>query len=99
MLSRIRVGCITLLMACPALAIAGSEPGTPEALPIAPAPRADARILGVMPDYQTVRDSSKPVPALTASQKWRLALREAADPFNLANAAMTAAFSQRGNQT
>ncbi len=57
------------------------------------------RILKVIPDYQTVEDSSVPVAPMTAGQKWNLAWKETIDPFNIASAAMTAAFSQRGNQT
>ncbi len=71
--------------------------------PIIPAPAAvplnEERILKVIPDYQTVEDSSKPVAPMTAPEKWKLAWRETIDPFNIATAAMTAAFSQRGNQT
>ena len=73
---------------------------------IAPAPVAaisvplnEERIFKVIPDYQTVGDTSRPVKPLTASQKWRLGLRETVDPFNIASAAMTAAFSQHDNQT
>jgi hypothetical protein len=36
---------------------------------------------------------------MTSREKWNLAWRETYDPFNIASAAMTAAFSQRGNQT
>ena len=36
---------------------------------------------------------------MTASQKWHLGWKETIDPFNIATAAVTAAFSQRGNQT
>jgi hypothetical protein len=72
-----------------------------EFLPAAPAPPAlnESRILKVIPDYQTVKDSSQPVPPLTHAQKWKLAWRQTSDPFNIASAAMTAAFSQRDNQT
>ena len=56
------------------------------------------RLLGVIPDYQTV-DSTQAVTPLSPGQKWDLALKETVDPFNLANAAMTAALSQAGNQT
>src|SRR5262249_58796779 len=52
--------------------------------PAVPAPRSvplnDARILKLIPDYQTVQDTSKPVAPMTAAQKWRLGWREAADP-------------------
>jgi hypothetical protein len=67
-----------------------------------PAPAATLnanRIMGVIPDFQTVRDSSGGVVPLTPKQKWNLAFRETVDPFNIASAAMGAAFSQRGNQT
>ncbi len=56
------------------------------------------RLLLVIPDYQTV-DANGPVTPLTARQKWDLAYKETVDPYNLATAMMTAAFSQAGNQT
>jgi|SRR5437588_893250 len=62
-------------------------------------PSHDNRILGVIPDYQTVRDAGVPVTPLTPRQKWNLALKETVDPFNIASAAMAAGFSQMGNQT
>src|SRR5690349_11405160 len=67
--------------------------------PMPPAlPRAlnDERILGVIPNYQTVNDSTVPVPPLTPKQKWALAWKETVDPFNLASAAFGASFSQAG---
>jgi hypothetical protein len=76
---------------------------TAEATSVLPAPVSvpfnEERILKVIPDYQTVEDSSQPVAPLTARQKWNLGWREAADPFNIGSAAMTAAFSQHDNQT
>jgi len=57
------------------------------------------RIMGVMPDYQTVRDPNAAFVPLTRKHKWSLALKETVDPFNIASAAMAAGFSQRGNQT
>ncbi len=77
----------------------------PAPLPIAPVPAStqgpfnQARILGVMPDYQTVTDPLGKAPPLTPGQKWTLALKETIDPFNLVNAAFGAGFSQRDNQT
>lgn len=72
-------------------------------IPVSPAPSAsplnDNRILGVIPDFQTVRDTTVPVAPLTAKQKWSLAWKENLDPFNIASAAMAAGFSQIGNQT
>ncbi len=86
-----------------------SLPGVPavspaiEAAPVLPAPVAvplnEERILKVIPDYQTVEDTSHPVAPMTAREKWNLGWRETIDPFNIATAAMTAAFSQHDNQT
>jgi hypothetical protein len=56
------------------------------------------RLLVVIPDYQTV-ESTKAFKPLSPAEKWDLALKETVDPFNLATAVMTAAFSQAGNQT
>jgi hypothetical protein len=70
---------------------------------VAPAPVVvplnDQRIALVIPDYQTVEDSSVPVAPMTAREKWHLGWKETIDPFNIATAAMTAAWAQRGNQT
>lgn len=71
----------------------------PAASAPAPAPLNESRILKVIPDYQTVQDTSHPVAPLTHAQKWNLAWRETTDPFNIVSAAVTAAFSQRDNQT
>jgi hypothetical protein len=65
----------------------------------APEPQSGDRILGVIPNYQTVNDSSVPVAPLTPGQKWKLALRSTMDPFNIANSLVGAGFSQAGNQT
>jgi len=62
-------------------------------------PFNEDRILKVIPDYQTVQDTSRPVAPLTPAQKWNLGFKEVVDPFNIASAAMTAAFSQHDNQT
>ena len=74
---------------------------TPAPGPVLPAPNPynEARILGVIPDYQTVTETKGRVAPLTAKQKWGLAMKESVDPFNIANAFLTAGFSQMGNQT
>jgi hypothetical protein len=64
----------------------------------APAPLSANRIMGVIPDFQTVRDPQARFVPLTPKQKWDLAFRENIDPFNIASAAMAAGFSQVGNQ-
>jgi hypothetical protein len=69
-------------------------------LPVpATSPFNEDRIAGVIPDYQTVRDSHRAVAPLTVRQKWDLALKETIDPFNIASAAFTAGFAQIDNQT
>src|SRR5690349_23964930 len=99
-----------MLLAAASCFVPPVEGETPEAMAILPAPEpepsgaADSsvhgdRILGVIPNYQTVNDSSVPVAPLTTKQKWALALKSTLDPFNVANAAFGASFSQMGNQT
>jgi hypothetical protein len=61
--------------------------------------QSSERILGVIPNYTTVDDSTAGVKPLTGRQKWSLALRETLDPFNIANSVVGAGFSQMGNQT
>jgi hypothetical protein len=75
------------------LPVFGRRPQSPRSSPL-----NAKRLLGVIPDYGTV-DSTGAVEPLSPRQKWELALKGTADPFNLANAVMTAAFSQDGNQT
>jgi hypothetical protein len=68
--------------------------------PAAPVAQDSAnRIMGVIPDFQTVRDPNAAFVPLTPKQKWSLAFKENVDPFNIASAAMAAGFSQMGNQT
>jgi hypothetical protein len=81
----------------------GILPAAPSSAPASAGPQAPAinsqRILGVIPNYQTVNDSAAGVAPLTAKQKWELALRETVDPFSVANALAGAAMSQAGNET
>jgi hypothetical protein len=67
-------------------------------LPAAPVFNED-RIAGVIPDYQTVRDTTHFVAPLSVKEKWILAEKETLDPFNIATAFLTAAESQAGNST
>jgi len=66
------------------------------AAPFSPSP-SDQRILGVIPNYQTVSDPEAPFVPLTVKEKWSLFAKESLDPFNGASALMGAALSQRGN--
>jgi hypothetical protein len=57
------------------------------------------RIMGVIPNYQTVNDATPATPPLTPKQKWLFFLEETRDPFNIAAAALSAGLSQADNQT
>jgi len=71
----------------------------PEAItPSAPAINEE-RILGIMPNYQTVNDPKSRFVPLTKKQKWTLGLKETIDPFNVVNVAIASGFSQIGDQT
>lgn len=54
------------------------------------------RILGVIPDYQTIADPKSVVAPMTVRQKWQLFLKESTDPFTLAGALVGASVSQIG---
>ncbi|HEV3201365.1 MAG TPA: hypothetical protein VGZ73_25875 [Bryobacteraceae bacterium] len=83
----------------------GASPAAADSAPVLPAPIPEPfneeRILGVIPDYQTVTETTRTgtVAPLTRKQKWTLAVKETIDPFNLMNAVVGAGFSQMGNQT
>ena len=95
----------TAVAGCLLAGVCARAEGPADSSELAPAsvvpagPFNDERILGIMPDYQTVRDSSIPVAPLTPKQKWDLVWKETVDPFNFASVLMGAGFSQRGNQT
>lgn len=57
------------------------------------------RILGVIPNYQTVNNPTAATPPLTPKQKWLFFLDESRDPFNIAGEALSAGLSQADNQT
>ncbi len=55
---------------------------------------SDQRIMGLLPNYQTVSNPDAPVEPLSVSGKWNLFARSTFDPFSIASAAMGAGFSQ-----
>jgi hypothetical protein len=71
----------------------------PVAAPLDRSALNDSRILGVIPNYQTVSDPNFRTPPMRAKEKWMLAVKETIDPFNVVNAALGAGFSQAANQT
>jgi len=81
-------------MAAPFLLCAQSS--TPP--PAAPAPAiSDERILGVIPNFQTVNDPASPYIPLRVRDKWRLFVKETLDPYTFAASAAGAAMSQWRN--
>jgi hypothetical protein len=80
------------------------DPPEPRSLqriqPIEPVdPISNDRILGVIPNFQTVSDPTQAVQPLTPHQKFTLALKETVDPFSFVSAAMGAGLSQAGDGT
>jgi hypothetical protein len=82
-------------MASAVISLAQNSPEEPHAATASPA--ANDRILGVIPNYQTVSDSERNVPPLTVKQKFALFARETSDPFTIVSAAAGAALSQADN--
>jgi hypothetical protein len=60
-------------------------------------PLNNDRIFKIIPDYQTVQNSNGNIAPLTTREKWNLAWKETVDPFNFANAAVGALWSQATN--
>jgi hypothetical protein len=60
-------------------------------------PLSNDRILGVIPNFQTVSDPNRPYTPLRARDKWRLFVKESADPFAFFSAAAGAGISQWHN--
>jgi hypothetical protein len=68
----------------------GAQPATP----VSDDPLSHERILGVIPNFQTVPDPAKPYRPLRVRDKWRLFTRETVDPYTIVSAAAGAALSQ-----
>ena len=62
-----------------------------------PPPISNDRILGVIPNFQTVNDPGLNVTPLSVKQKFELFLRETVDPFTILSGAAGAALSQSDN--
>ncbi|SPE39468.1 conserved exported hypothetical protein [Candidatus Sulfopaludibacter sp. SbA3] len=87
---------VVTLPACLRAQLEVSEPASE--IPVV-VPLNEERILKVIPDYQTVRDSHRLVAPMTPGEKWKLAWKEVVDPFNIGSAVLAAAMSQAGNET
>jgi hypothetical protein len=94
---------LMILFCCP-VTLWAQGADSPDVLPVepvirpAPAP-SDDRILGVMPNFQTVEDPDAHLPPLTVRQKFRLFIKETVDPYTFVSAAAGAGMSQYGNGT
>ena len=55
------------------------------------------RIFGIIPNFQTVNDPTKPYVPLRVREKWLLFIRETVDPYTFASAAAGAGISQWHN--
>ncbi len=64
---------------------------------IAASPISNDRILGVIPNFQTVSDPTTPYVPLRVRDKWWLFVKETADPYTFATAAAGAGLSQIDN--
>ena len=85
--------------ALPLLLCAQTPSGVPAQVDatIAAPPISNERILGVIPNFQTVSDPGKPYAPLRVRDKWRLFVKETVDPYTFATAAAGAALSQIDN--
>jgi len=96
---------ILLSFAAPLVLFAQSPVDPPDPVdPIAPViVPADAptlthdRIFGIIPNFQTVNDPTKPYVPLQVREKWLLFVRETIDPYTFASAAAGAGISQWHN--
>jgi len=61
-------------------------------------PISDDRILGIIPNFQTVSDPETPYIPLRVRDKWKLFVKETVDPYTFASAAAGAGMSQWRNQ-
>lgn len=81
----------------PAQAADSASTDAPVSVDTSPSTDDRDRILGVIPNYLTVEDSTKNVAPLTAREKFRLFAKETFDPFTLLSGAAGAALSQVDN--
>jgi len=93
---------LLLFLASPLRVYCQSPPDAPDILEAArsggaSSAFADDRILGIIPNYQTVSDPALPYVPLRVSQKWLLFVKETVDPYTFASAAAGAGLSQWGN--
>ncbi len=97
-MSRVRFASLVFL--CAPVSLHSQTPAkTPDVIEAVPTevPESYERILGVIPNFQTVSDPTVPYTPLRVRDKWKLFVRETVDPFTFASAAAGAALSQIDN--
>jgi hypothetical protein len=96
-----KVSALAVLFLCtPAFILAQDsaiDPALTPATTPSPPPISNARILGVIPNFQTVTDPHKQIQPLTVKQKFQLFAKETIDPFTAGAALAGAALSQADN--
>ena len=86
-----------LWLSLSACALLGQEqPAVSGTLVPGSTPLNKERILGVIPDYHTIRDPKTVAAPMTVKEKWQLFLKESVDPFTVAGALAGASVSQLG---
>ena len=89
---------IKVLLCCAASCVLHAQSVPPPPDPPKPTPPAPAiskeRILGIIPNFQTVSDPNTPYVPLHVRDKWMLFFKETADPYTIATAALGAGLSQ-----
>jgi hypothetical protein len=79
-----------------------SQSDTDGSVPAEPAqsapPISNDRIMGIIPNFQTVSDPARPYAPLRVRDKWKLFAKESVDPFSFVSAAAGAGISQWHNQ-
>jgi hypothetical protein len=95
-----RTARILLCLATPLLL--HSQSGADSPAPIQPAqsdaPISNDRILGIIPNFQTVSDPNEPFVPLRVRDKWKLFVKESVDPYAFFSAAAGAGISQWHNE-
>jgi hypothetical protein len=96
-----KVSAVPLLFFCALAPVFSQDTAVDPLAPSTASPASPAisndRILGVIPNFQTVSDPHKEVKPLTVKQKFQLFAKETVDPFTVGAAVAGAALSQAHN--